>query len=74
MKIINGSFVNMLDELENFQQRSSSLNHGWTEKEDGVVIQLFDGQKLRHRLNQRGVIEKLMSWGWEDHFSYVRIK
>jgi hypothetical protein len=32
MKIINGSFVNMLDELENFQRLSSSLNHGWTEK------------------------------------------
>jgi hypothetical protein len=32
MKIINGSFVNMLDELENFQWRSSLLNHGWTEK------------------------------------------
>jgi hypothetical protein len=32
MKIINGSFVNMLDELENFQQLSSSLNHGWIEK------------------------------------------
>jgi len=30
MKIINGSFVNMLDELENFQQLASSLNHGWT--------------------------------------------
>ena len=55
MKIINGSFVNMLDELENFEQLSSSLNHGWTEKyeEKRREKRAWEGERERKKKARR---------------------
>jgi hypothetical protein len=69
MKIINGSFVNMLDELENFQQLSSSLDHGWIEKYENKQDkrELGREREKKARRNPKNCVRKSV-------FSYKSIK